>query len=58
MAIRDQGGGEAHECPTCGEEFPTEDELRRHVDDSHPGDQRASDPDAEPVVTEAHGSVM
>jgi uncharacterized C2H2 Zn-finger protein len=37
MAIRDQGGGEAHECPTCGEEFPTDDELQRHIDETHQG---------------------
>jgi hypothetical protein len=37
MAVRDQGGGEVHECPTCGEEFPTEEELQRHIDESHQG---------------------
>jgi len=36
--MRDQGGGEAHQCPTCGEEFPTEEELRRHRDEVHSGD--------------------
>ena len=35
--MRDQGGGEAHTCPTCGEEFPTEEELRQHVDEAHSG---------------------
>jgi uncharacterized C2H2 Zn-finger protein len=35
MAVWNQGGGEAHECPTCGEAFPTEDELRRHIDEAH-----------------------
>ena len=37
--MRDQGGGEAHECPTCGEEFPTEEELRQHTDEAHGGNQ-------------------
>jgi uncharacterized C2H2 Zn-finger protein len=37
MVFRNQGGGEVHECPTCGEEFPTEDELQRHIDESHQG---------------------
>jgi uncharacterized C2H2 Zn-finger protein len=35
MTMRGQGGGEMHECPTCGEEFPTEDELQRHIDEAH-----------------------
>jgi hypothetical protein len=33
--FKGQGGGETHECPTCGEELPTEEELRRHLDESH-----------------------
>ncbi len=37
--MRDQGGGEAHECPTCGEEFPTEEELRQHTDEAHSGNR-------------------
>ena len=35
MAVWDQGGGEVHACPTCGEEFPTDEELERHNDGSH-----------------------
>jgi uncharacterized C2H2 Zn-finger protein len=50
--MRDQGGGEAHECPTCGEEFPTEEELRRHRDEVHSGNgttPTVTAPQLEPV---------
>jgi uncharacterized C2H2 Zn-finger protein len=35
MDERAQGGGETHECDRCGEVLPTEEELRRHVDERH-----------------------
>ena len=35
MSIRGQGGGEVHECERCGESFPTQEELERHVEDRH-----------------------
>lgn len=42
--LKGQGGGEIHECPNCGEELATEEELRRHLDESH------GEGDAKPTV--------
>ena len=42
--IVNQGGGDAHECPICGEELPTEEELRRHIEETH------GEGDAKPTV--------
>ncbi|HSL09817.1 MAG TPA: hypothetical protein VLA82_00680 [Actinomycetota bacterium] len=35
MHARAQGGGETHTCERCGEVLPTEQELERHMQESH-----------------------
>jgi Zinc finger, C2H2 type len=44
MSGRAQGGGEIHECERCGENFPTAEELQRHMRERHSEAQDMSVP--------------